>query len=74
MGHPGAVCILMLTLLPHPQEGLPQEGVDHMLRRFLVSLLPILTGRTKARACDWAVEGESGVGGFSGGRVGKEID
>jgi hypothetical protein len=30
VGCPGAVCILMLILLP--QEGLPQQGVDHIHR------------------------------------------
>ena len=27
-----------------------------------MNLLPILTGRIKARACDWAVEGKGGMG------------
>ena len=30
VGCPGAICILMLILLP--QEGLPMRGVDHILR------------------------------------------
>ena len=29
-----------------------------------MNLLPILTGQIKARACDWAVEGKGGAGGF----------
>jgi hypothetical protein len=29
-----------------------------------VNLLPILTGQIKAKACDWAVEGKGGSGGF----------
>jgi hypothetical protein len=29
-----------------------------------VDLLPILTGPIKARACDWALEGKGGAGGF----------
>ena len=36
-----------------------------------MNLLPILTGQIKARACDWAVEGKGGAGGF---REGKERD
>jgi hypothetical protein len=52
----------MLILLP--QEGLPQRGVDHILRWFSVNLLPFLTGQIKARACVWAGEGKGGAGGF----------
>ena len=33
-----------------------------------MNLLPILTGQIKARACDWAVEGKGGAGGFREGR------
>lgn len=33
---------------------------------------PILTGEKKARACDWALEGRGGAGGFREGRKGKE--
>ena len=32
-----------------------------------MNLLPILTGQIKARACDWAVEGKGGAGGFREG-------
>jgi hypothetical protein len=38
-----------------------------------VNLFPILTGQIKARACDWAVEGKGGTGGFrEWGKRGKE--
>ena len=36
--------------------------------------LPSLTGQIKARACDWAVEGKGGAGGFREERKGKETE
>ena len=36
-----------------------------------MNLLPILTGQIKARACDWAVEGKGGAGGFREGERGR---
>ena len=38
--------------------------MDHVLRRFPLNLLPILTCKINARACDCAVEGKCGAGGF----------
>ena len=37
-----------------------------------MSLLPILTGQIKLRACDWAVEGKGRAGGFREGQERKE--
>ena len=48
--------------------------MDPVLRGFHVNLLPILTGQIKARACDWAVEGKGGAGGFRVGEERKERD
>lgn len=55
MGCHGAVCILMLILLP--QEGLPRTRNElHTQVTRHMNLLPILTCKIKARACDWAEE------------------
>ena len=62
MGCPGAVCILMLILLP--QEGLlPMRSGSHTQVTSL-SLLPILIGQMMSRADDWPVEGKGGAGGL----------
>jgi hypothetical protein len=37
-----------------------------------VTLLPILTGQIKARACDWAVKGKGGARGFREGLGGRK--
>ena len=37
-----------------------------------MNLLSILTGRIKARACDWAIEGKSGAGDFREAKTEKE--
>ena len=39
-----------------------------------MNLLPILTGQIKTRACDWAVEGKGGTGGFREGEKGRRTD
>ena len=61
MGFPGAVCILMLILLP--QEGLPPMRGSSPTQTISLKLLPVLTGHIKTRARDWALEGKGGSGG-----------
>jgi hypothetical protein len=55
VGWPGAVCILMLILLP--QEGLLSQVVA-------CEPSPHFNWSIKTRACDWAVEGKGGTGGL----------
>lgn len=70
MGWPGAVCLQMFTLLP--QEGLPPISSPFHTQlisceHFLHFNLPV-----KARACDWAVEGNGGAGGLRVGTHRRE--
>lgn len=37
-----------------------------------MNLLPILTGKIKARVCDWVGEGKSGAGSFREGERGRK--
>ena len=67
MGCPGAVCILMLILLP--QEGWPMMRSRSHTQVISLSLFSILTGQIKARPDDWAVE----VKGVSGGLREEEV-
>jgi hypothetical protein len=62
VGFPGAVCILMLILLP--QEGLPPMRGSSPTQTISLKLLPILNGQEKARASDWAGEGKGRTGGL----------
>ena len=67
MGCPGAVCILMLILLP-------QEGLLQMRSRThtqVISQISILTGQIKTQANDWALEVKGGTGGL---REEKEVE
>jgi hypothetical protein len=45
--------------------------MDPVLRRFHMNLLPFLNDQIKARACDWAVEGNGGAGSFREGKGGR---
>ena len=62
MDCPGAVCILMLILLP--QKGLTKSKVDLVLRQLHVKVPPNLTSQIQAKSCNWAVKGKGGPGGF----------
>ena len=46
------------------QEGLPSRRSRSHTQVISLNLLSILTGQIKARACDWAMEGEGGTGGI----------
>ena len=68
MGCPGAVCILMLILLP-------QEGLLQMRSRThtqVISQISILTGQIKTQANDWALEVKGGTGGLREEVTGRE--
>jgi hypothetical protein len=60
VGCPGAICNLILILLP--QEGLPQGGIGSCTQVISCETSPILTGEIMARACGWAMEGKGGAG------------
>ena len=62
MGCPGAVCILMLILLP--QEGLLQMRSRTHSQVISLSLIFILTGQIKTQANDRALEVKGGTGGL----------
>ena len=62
MGCPGAVCILMLILLP--QEGLLQMRSRTHTQVISLSLIFILTGQIKTQANDRALEVKGGTGGL----------
>ena len=62
MGCPGAVCILMLILLP--QEGLLQMRSRTYTQVISLNLISILIGQIKTQANDWALEVKGGTGGL----------
>ena len=72
MGCLDDVYILMSILLP--QERLPpnlRPRSGSCTQVISLALLLILTGRIKAGADDWAMEGKGGTGGLGGGKKEK---